>query len=98
MILAAVSAETRTAPPLRTLLAVWKLTPARAATSLMETYRRAMGSCPSRERTFALLNVVSAHMTGQPRFDNAFRDFPWQAWRSCRSWPAGATGIRVRAV
>src|SRR5438552_103443 len=66
MILAAVSAETRTAPPLRTLLAVWKLTPARAATSLMETYRRAMGSCPSRERTFALLNVVSAHMTGNP--------------------------------
>src|SRR6266849_2631900 len=35
-----VSAETRTSPPLRTLLAVWKLTPARAATSLIDTYRR----------------------------------------------------------
>jgi len=32
--------ETRTSPPLRTLLAVWKLTPARAATSLIDTYRR----------------------------------------------------------
>src|SRR6478735_5830758 len=35
-----VSVETRTSPPLRTLLAVWKLTPARAATSLIDTYRR----------------------------------------------------------
>src|SRR6266567_8426159 len=43
----AVSAETRTSPPLRTLLAVWKLTPARAATSLIETYfRRAIHSRP----------------------------------------------------
>jgi hypothetical protein len=29
------------------LLAVWKLTPARAATSLIETYRRAITSCPA---------------------------------------------------
>src|SRR5580692_7016205 len=36
----AVSSETRTSPPLSTLLAVWKLTPARAATSFMETYFR----------------------------------------------------------
>ncbi len=57
MIRAAVSAETRTFPPLSTLLAVWKLTPARAATSLIETYRRAITSCRdlvrSSERTFA---------------------------------------------
>jgi hypothetical protein len=32
-----VSTDTRTSPPLRTLLAVWKLTPARAATSLIDT-------------------------------------------------------------
>ena len=60
-----VSTETRTSPPLSTLLAVWKLTPARAATSLIDTYRRraiasSAGSSvfPSRafthERTFAL--------------------------------------------
>jgi hypothetical protein len=46
MIRAAVSGDTRTGPPLRTLLAVWKLTPARAATSLIETYRRAMPYLP----------------------------------------------------
>src|SRR5579862_4885785 len=46
MIRAAVSGDTRTGPPLSTLLAVWKLTPARAATSLIETYRRAMPYLP----------------------------------------------------
>ena len=56
-----VSADTRTSPPLRTLLAVWKLTPARAATSLIDTYRRrAIASSAGsfltfhHERTFAL--------------------------------------------
>src|ERR1700751_178975 len=56
MIRAAVSLETRTLPPFSTLLAVWKLTPALAATSLIETYRRGIPSCLIRiyaERTFA---------------------------------------------
>src|ERR1700735_1811624 len=45
MIRAAVSSDTRTLPPFSTLLAVWKLTPALAATSLIETYRRRIPSC-----------------------------------------------------
>ena len=57
MMRAAVSADTRTLPPLSTLLAVWKLTPARAATSLIETYRRAMNVLAV--TWFALMNERS---------------------------------------
>jgi hypothetical protein len=42
--------DTTPGRPLRTLLAVWKLTPERAATSLSDTYTT---DPPRRERTFA---------------------------------------------
>src|ERR687896_935618 len=62
MIRAAVSGATRTGPPLSTLLAVWNLTPASAATSLIETYRRAIVPTELNERS---LNVEICGPIGQ---------------------------------
>src|ERR1700677_1181437 len=77
----AVSAATRTSLPLRTLLAVWKLTPARAATSLIDTYlRRAIAFSRLAVvfgRTFAqTLNPLGGHRQGgSPRYVSVSRHF-----------------------
>src|SRR5712691_11307956 len=58
-----VSTETRTSPPLRTLLAVWKLTPARAATSLIDTYRRR--AIASFRRVLVSAHIRPRHQLGR---------------------------------